>query len=235
MSIINEPQPQPPTNSFTMKEKRFLSSTDNEQESKRDQDKVTSPKKLRSEGRLGTDTDCRFQAVSQPDQTKNVDENASPLQNQNTAHDHRDAQWDTDLDHKAIEIEIASAESEIARTDDEIAKMDARTARNDARIAARRMEVLGNDARIFNKEAEILVLVKENNWLSEKAAEMSEENQRMNERCAEMVRRNETMEVRNAIMGTILHIAKGDDTLVAMSKEGLGKARLTAQQLVQVR
>jgi hypothetical protein len=218
-----------------VKGKRSFSPVEIKQEVKREGTGDAGAKKFRSEGREGNHTDSKSQGVSQPDQGMNAADTASLVHSDITGHDHDDHNDTGDVDHEAMKIEIAEAESEVAIIDAELAKMEAKTARNDAHIAEQRKDTGINNAEIFRNEAKILVLAKENAWHSERIAKMSEENERMDEKCAEMVKRNGRMEVRNAIMGTILHIAKGDDTLVAMSKVGLGEARLTAKQLVQVR
>jgi hypothetical protein len=212
------------------------------QEIKRDEDANTEERKLRSEGREGrkgkegNDTDSKPHGVSQPDQAMDVDDTAYQVHSDITAYDHDDHRGPDDvLDHEAMELEIAEAESKVAENDIEIAKMDARTARNDSQIARKGIDIAINNAEISRKQAEILGLVMESAEILDGIVKLSGENGTMAEQCAEMVGRNARMEIRNAIMGTIMHIAKGDDTLVAMSKEGLGETRLTAQQLVQVR
>jgi hypothetical protein len=205
------------------------------QEIKREGTGDAGAKKFRSEGREGNDTDSKSQGVSQPDHGMNVADTASPVHSDITGQDHNDHDDTGNVDHEAMEIEIAEAESEVARIDAELAKMEAKTARNDAHIAEQRKDIAINNAEIFRNEAKILVLVKENAWHSERIAKISEENRTMDVRCAEMVEQIARTEVRNANMGTILHIAKGDVTLVAMSRVGFDKARLTAQKLVQVR
>lgn len=205
------------------------------QEIKREGTGDAGAKKFRSEERQGNDTDFKFQGVSQPDQGMDVADTASPAHSNITGHDHDDHDDTGNVDHEAMEIEIAQAESEVARIDGELAKMEAKTARNDAHIAEQRKGIAINNAEIFRNKARNLVLAKENAWHSERIAKISEENITMDVRCAKIVEQIARTEVRNAIMGTILYIAKGDDTLMAMSKVGLGRNRLTDQQLVQVR
>jgi hypothetical protein len=197
------------------------------QQPERDGDEDIGERKFRNEGREGNDSDFRSQAISQPDQTMDVDDIASSVLTDIATrgdNDHGDSIGN--LDPEALQFEINKAKAEVVRNDAEVSRMDARTARNDA-ITAR------NDAITAENEAKIAMMEEENARMAEENARMSEENAILATRCGRLVTRSAKMEVRNDIMQVLVHTAKGDKIQVAMWKAGLRYDPFRARQLLQ--